>query len=143
VSPDADSRGKHLLPGAACQFLTASPLATDPKGVTTRSYMTMVKGRYFIYAVVLVRSLVKKRALSAQCGCLERPFRKSSSGVQLVEQNLGLLEVRRVEALRKSGIDCCKTVGSLLLFPPLGHRPSEISGGAQLKRSSVLLARNF
>ena len=54
------------------------------------------------------------------------------SGTQLVEQRLGLLEVRRGEALGKSVIDRSEKVDSLLSLAPFGQQPCKVSSSTQL-----------
>jgi len=45
------------------------------------------------------------------------PFRNSLSGVQLVEQGLGLLQIERVEAFGEPAIDRSEQFANPLRFP--------------------------
>ena len=66
----------------------------------------------------------------------------SLSGVQLIEQSLGLLQIERVEAFREPAIDRSEQFASLLRFAPVAPEPCEPGRRAQLKTPRLLLLRD-
>ena len=59
----------------------------------------------------------------------ERPFRNWSSSVQLIEQRLGLLEHRRIEAFGKPVVDGREQIASLGSIALVAPEAGETGGG--------------
>ena len=71
-----------------------------------------------------------------------RPFRNCSSGVQLVEQRLGLLQVERVEAFGEPAEDRSQKFAGLVPLALITPEPCEAHRRAQFEGLCLLLARN-
>ena len=69
----------------------------------------------------------------------KRPFRNSLSGMQLVEQRLGLLQIGRVEAFGEPPIDRSEQLASLLRP---ASRQSRARRTSKLEAPRFLLLRN-
>src|SRR5271156_4460512 len=72
----------------------------------------------------------------------KRPFRNSLSGVQFLEQDFGLLQIKRVEAFREPAINRSKQFTSLLRVPLVAPEAREAHCGAQFPGLGILLARD-
>jgi len=69
----------------------------------------------------------------------KRPFRKSLSGAQFIEQCLGLFQVERVEAFGEPAVDRGKQFARLLHLALVAPEAGEAHCGAQLQRFRSLL----
>jgi hypothetical protein len=64
---------------------------------------------------------------------LRAPFRNSLSGVELIKQRLGVLQVARVETLGEPAVIRSEEIAGLLAFTLDAPKPGEAQGGAQLE----------
>jgi hypothetical protein len=70
------------------------------------------------------------RMRSKRC-CLQRPFRNWLSGVQLIEQRPRLLQIARLEPLRKPAVNRSQQFARLLQLPMVAPEPGKAHGGAE------------
>jgi hypothetical protein len=69
-------------------------------------------------------------------------FRNWLSGVQLVEQRLRLLQIARIEPLRKPPVNRSEQFASLLLLALVTPEARKAHGGAEFPGFGLLLTRN-
>ena len=55
----------------------------------------------------------------------QRPFRKSLSGVQLIQQGLGLLQIERVEAFGEPAVDRSEKIAGLIPLALIALEPAK------------------
>ena len=72
----------------------------------------------------------------------KRPFRNLLSGVQLVEQSLGLLQVERVKAFGEPAVDWSDKIAGLIPFALIAFEPRHAHRGAQFPGLCLLRARD-
>ena len=53
----------------------------------------------------------------------ERPFRNLLSGLQLIEQSLGLLQITRVEPFSEPAVDRSEKIACLIAFALIAPQP--------------------
>src|SRR5713101_2455139 len=82
------------------------------------------------------------RVLEAWTACPQRPFRNWLSGVQLIEQRLRLLQIARVEPLRKPPVNRSQQFARLPHLALVTPEAREAHGCAEFPRFCLLLARD-
>src|SRR6202043_3323253 len=85
------------------------------------------------------RLLTPNEARPSPANTAKRPFRNGLSGVQPIEQGLGLLQVERVETFGEAAVDGGQKVVSFRGSPLIGPKFGERGGGSQFPELRLLL----
>ncbi len=72
----------------------------------------------------------------------KRPFRNWLSGVQLIEQRLGLFQIERVKTFIEPAVDRSEQFAGLLRLSLIAPEPRHAHCSAEFKGLCLLLTRN-